>query len=426
MHRFRQAGLAVLVTTGLALTACSSGGASAGGGDADSITLQTIWTSGNSQGTALRDAIKEFTAESGIKVKILENGEDLNQVYETSLLAGDEADVLLVGLLEKQLDWAKNGAVIPVNNYLKDWDLGDAIPKAAVEAWTDDEDNVRGFPYTGFTWPWWYNTDLLKKAGTEVPKTIDELKATATALRASGVGPVATGGNDWSGQKIFLQILQTYMDEKETIQVFEKGGLCKSPNAMKGVELFAELRDAGVFVDGVEGLTADQAQALYMSGKAAIGPMGSWAYLHAEEPVASATELGGFPVASGGTFTKPNAYRGDTSAGWWVTPNGQKKEASLKKLVEFMYKPSTIQIMADAGIVMATSTKVDTSHIDSPIIAQANGPLLDSVDWAVMPDGHVPGDVSNPMYRATSVAYTKGNDAKAICAAVDNVYAAAG
>lgn len=429
MHRLGSSGLATIAVVAVGLTAACGNGSGAEGsasGGADTIVLQTNWTSAGPESKPLQAALKGFTAETGIEVKVLENGDDLNQVYETSLLAGDEADVLLVGLLEKQLDWVKNGAVVPLNDQVDEWGLTDSIPEQSIADWTDSDGQLRGLPYAGFTWPWWYNTDLFTQAGVEVPTTTDELVTAVAALKDKGFGGIAIGGNDWSGQKLFLQFLETYMKPDEAKKVFAEGNTCANEDAMKGIELFTQLRDAGVFVDGVEGLTADQASALYFSGEAAISPMGSWSYVSTEDALASTTELSGMPVVPDGAYDKPMAYDGSTSAGWWVSPNGEKKMDAVGKLVQYMYRPEILASMVDGGVVLSTSTEVDVSGVTSPLLAQSFTDLPGRVDYAVMPDLYVPADVSNPMYRATSIAFTQGNDAQKICQLVDDVYTTSG
>ncbi|MGJ6968649.1 ABC transporter substrate-binding protein [Streptosporangium sp. G11] len=419
--------LGVAGVAALALvTACGGGQVPSQEQATTALTLQTNWTSGGAESVPLKKALADFTAKTGIQVKVLENGDDLNQVYETSLLAGQEADVLLVGLLEKQLDWVKNGAVVPAEEYVQAWGLGEAIPAESLADWKDPEGHLRGLPYAGFTWPWWYNKTLFDKHGIALPQTTEDLFAAGKKLRAQGVGGVAIGGNDWSGQKVFMQYLETYLDAPSAKKIFAEGGTCASPDAMKGIELFVRTREAGVFVDGVEGLTADQATALYQEGKAAIAPIGSWSFSSTDEALAKGTVLGGMPVAAGGTYARPNAFRGSTSAGWWISPNGKKKIDTVKQLIQYMYSPEVLDHMAtDGGVVMATNTTVDPAKLGSPLLRQSYTTFSKSVDFAVMPDLYVPANVGNPLYRATSIAYSKGNDAKKICAAVDEVYRAA-
>jgi multiple sugar transport system substrate-binding protein len=408
----------------VALGSCASSGGSAA--EEDVIVVQTNWTSSQAQNKPLFDAFDQFTEDTGIKVKVLESGDNLNQVYETSLLAGDEADVLLVGLLEKQLDWAVNGAVVPVNDYIEDWGIADRIPDDALVDWTDGEGNLRAFPYSGFTWPWWYNTALLAQAGVdEVPTTADELIEATTKLRAAGIDPVVFGGIDWSGQKIFLQLLESYMTEDQAKDVYAHGGLCESPEAMKGIDLLIRLRDAGVFVDGIEGYTADQAQAAYLDGQAAIAPLGSWAFPAASEEVAGSTVLSGLPLPEDAAFDQPIAYRGSTSAGWWISPNGEKKIDKVEKLITHMFENDVLKaILDEGGVTPVADFGGDTSGVDSPLLSQSLTEFPARVAFPVMPDIYVPADVSNPMYRATSIAFTPGTDAQTMCSTVDEIYAA--
>jgi multiple sugar transport system substrate-binding protein len=420
-------GCAAMLVTGV--TACGSDTASNGGSGgtaATEIVLQTNWTQGGAETVGLHAALDDFTEQTGITVKTLENGDDLNQVYETALLAGEEADVVLFGLLEKQLDWVKNGAVVPVNDYLDQWGFKDRIPEDAIRDWTDDEGNLRAFPYTGFTWPWWYNMDLLEQVGyTEPPATDDEMIDLATKLRAVGIGPVAIGGSDWSGQKIFLQFLELYMSPEQTIDVYENGGLCDNELAMKGIDQFIKMRDAGVFVDGVEGMTADDGQAAYLTSAAAIAPMGSWVYeaTKTDAPaLLESTLLGGLSLPEGAYESKPVAYRGSTSAGWWISPNGEKKIDAVKQLIQFMYQDSTLTTAMEKGGTVPAVTGGDTSVLTNPLTLQSLTEFPDRVSFPVMPDLYIPADVSNPMYRATSLAFTQGNDAQAICQAMDDTY----
>jgi multiple sugar transport system substrate-binding protein len=54
-------------------------------------------------------------------------------------------------------------------------------------------------------------------------------------------------------------------------------------------------------------------------------------------------------------------------------------------------------------------------------MATAVNDLDDTVDYAVLPDVHVPGPAVDPMTRVTALAYDKG-DAQSICKSLDKVY----
>ncbi|MFP3821544.1 hypothetical protein SB658_22880, partial [Bacillus sp. SIMBA_008] len=82
-------------------------------------------------------------------------------------------------------------------------------------------------------------------------------------------------------------------------------------------------------------------------------------------------------------------------------------------------------ILDEGGVIPVADFGGDTSGVTSPLLAQSLTELPEAVDFPVMPDIYVPADVSNPMYRATSVAFTPGTDAATICQTVDDIYAAA-
>lgn len=131
------------------------------------------------------------------------------------------------------------------------------------------------------------------------------------------------------------------------------------------------------------------------------------------------------PVPAGSTYPKPTAYKGYTGAGFWISPNGDKKIDAAQKFITAFYDPAIVSRFAtEANTVTAANAGAD-AKITQPLM-KANVALGDTVDYAVMPDTVVPGDLAKPMIRQTSVAFGKGSEAKAICAAMDALYSSGG
>lgn len=444
MRRLRTTAIAAALTAGaLALTACggSSSSDAAGSGEGTQaatepstqasapaqggeLNVLSLYKKTGPEGPAMEAALKAFTDASGATLNFVEAGEDLGTEYEATVAAGEEADVVIVNLFENSAAWVKNGAAVPVGDLISEWGLDSVIKPAAIEEWTNADGQVQGFAYQGFSWPVWYNTDLLTKAGvTEVPTSTDDLIAAAEKLEAAGIPPVVVGGNDWSGNKLWLQIIQSYLAPDEAKEVFTNGGFCANPNVMKGIDEFVRLRDAGVFVKGVEGYTADQMNAAYYEGQAAIMPAGSWAMPGAPEAVASVTQLGGFPVPSGGTYTKPTAYQGYTGVGFFISPKGAEKLDLVKQFVTTFYQPEIIGgFVTSAAIVPATDTDIAASLTGaSPLLQQAITTVPTEVEYAVMPDIYV-GARGDALTKASGLAYSPGTSAEEICGAADQAY----
>lgn len=388
------------------------------------LVVHTKLSAGTSGATDYAWAVTEFERENpGARIKTLYSSDDIFNVYETARLAGKEADVVLVNLYDKAWAWTSNGATVPVGDYLRDWGLTGRVAPDALHEWTDSQGRLRGFPWQGFTWPVLFNRDLLARAGVAgVPTTVDGLLTAAARLRGLGITPMAIGGNDWSGEKLLLQIAQAYLAPADAQRVYSGGGFCASPAAVRGLELFTRLRDSGLFGPGAEGFTADQMNASYFSGRAAMMPAITSTIAKVPGNVGAHTAISGFPSPPGGTFPKPTVYTGATSTGIWLSPNGVKKLPLAEKFVKFLYRPDVVQRFIDSsGYTMNFLGQAPSAQ--HPLVTASDRISSgDSVNRAVMPDSLVPAAVSAPLVRATSLAYHPGTPAGDLCAALDTAY----
>lgn len=420
------AALAAATVIALGLSACAGAGGNSSGTSTEPLVVMSTFTPADFAGPAYEAAIAAFTKETGIKVKSVTVGAvDIYTAYETAVLAGEEPDVLIANLYDKALTWTDNGATLPVNDYLTEWGLDKTINPSAVADWTDSKGRLQAFPFGGFTWPVWYNTELLSSAGVEeVPTTYDELIAAAGKLNAAGIAPVAIGGSDWSGMKFFLQLMQLTMSSDDAKDVMSNGGYCASDSATEGIQDFLDLNDAGVFIKDAQGLTADNMYAEFNQGTAAIMPAGSWAFNSTPAELIPSITLGGFPLPSGSTFDKPVAYQAFTSSGIWATNKSADRLEDYRKFVEFMYSPDVqASFVSDAGVVPVVDVPgLDEKLGDQPLLLNAVTDMPARVDYGVFPDFFIPGAKTQAINGAISTAFAPGATADAVCAAIDAAY----
>ncbi|QAY73539.1 extracellular solute-binding protein [Agromyces protaetiae] len=416
--------IAAVAVPALALTGCA--GASGGASQAsDHISVVTRWAAGSAEAEIQQRVFDRFTEKTGITVDFTDGLEDIDDQVETAVAAGKAPDLVIVNLYDKTLGWLDAGVTVPLDDLADEWGLTDKLQPSALDEWRvggDSSAELQGLPYSGFNWPLWYNTDLLAKAGvTEIPQTTDDLIAAAKALRAADVPPLIVGGNDWSGQKLFYQIIQSYADADTSKEVMSKGGYCDSDEFLKGIDLFTQLRDAGVFVDDVAGYTADDMYATYYAGKAAAMPAGSWAFAPAIEAgtgIEDATQLGGLAVPDGGAFDKPTAFQGFTGVGFMVTKQGASDDRVdlVRQLVEEFYTDESVADFVENGNNVTPVIGDFADKAKNPLLQQALG-LGDTVDYAVLPDVWI-GASSDPLIQVITKAFG-GGDAQEICAGLD-------
>ncbi|WP_329141729.1 ABC transporter substrate-binding protein [Streptomyces sp. NBC_00670] len=405
-----------------ALSGCSA--LAAADSDPDTLVVHTqLGTTAPGSPTYL-DAVDRFQDENpGLKVKNLINGDDLGQVYETSRLARKEADVVMVNLYDKTLAWTDVNATVDVMPYLDDWGLRERVLPAALSAWTDDKGRLRAFPYFATNWPVAYNRSLLDKAGVdEIPTTGDALIAAARKLRAKGIAPVTVGGNDWTGQKLLAQIIQTFLSQDEARHVYSTGDFGVR-GAREGIEYFTTLRDAGVFADKAQGLTSDTMTTQYNTQAAAIESAMSSALAKVPDKAARHTEVGGWPLADGAAHERPTIIRAFTLIGFWISPNGVRKIGHVEKFLRFMYRPDTVsRFITESGRDMAVRS--DTVSKDFPLVAAAQR-LGSDVSEVLLPDVYVPPAATQPLITATSTSFTRGTGPAKVRAALESAYRSA-
>lgn len=420
------AAVGMSLTALMALTACTSGATGGDGKAVDSIKVLSRWASGSPEGKFQQGVVEKFTKDTGIEVELIDGLDTIDDQYETSIAAGQEPDVVVVNLFDKTLGWLDKGIIKPADGYLKDWGLAERINKTAQTEWRSGQKpdgELQGIPYSGFSWPVWYNTKLLKDAGvSEIPKTTDELIAAAQKLRDKGIAPMMVGGNDWSGQKLFYQISQSFVSPDATKKIMADGGYCSSPEMMKGIELFTKLRDGGVFVDNAQGFTADNMHTTYYSQKAAMMSAGSWAFAEAAEAgtgVVENTTLGGFPLPEGAVNDAPTIYTGNTGVGFMISNKGAEdgRIEAVKKFVEAFFADEAVN-----GFVSAAN---NVPPVEGDFSAGAKNPLLtqalaldDKTKKAVLPDVWI-GSASDPLTQVTALAFGKA-DAQTICKGLDS------
>ncbi|MEU9189069.1 ABC transporter substrate-binding protein [Streptomyces sp. NPDC048484] len=421
---FIAAGSGLAAATALpALSGCSA--LTAADSDPDTLVVHSqLGTTAPGSPTYLASLDRFRKENPGLKVKNLVNGDDLAQVYETSRLARKEPDVVMVNLYDKTLAWTDVGATVDVKDYLDDWGLRERVLPVALDAWTDSRKRLRAFPYFATNWPVAYNRSLLDKAGVdEIPVTGDQLIAASRKLRAKGIGPVTAGGNDWTGQKLLAQIIQTFLTEDEARHVYSTGDFSGSRGAKEGIEYFVELRDAGVFVDKAQGLTSDSMTTQYNTQGAAIQSAMSSALAKVPEPVARHTDVGGWPLAGGAAHERPTILRTYTLIGFWISPNGTKKIDAVEKFLRFMYRPDTVsRFIRESGRDMALRSA--TVSTDFPLVAAAQR-LGDDVSQVLLPDVYVPPTATQPLITATSTSFTRGTGAAKVRGALEAAYRSA-
>ena len=216
---------------------------------------------------------------------------------------------------------------------------------------------------------------------------------------------------------------QQYVTPDEAKEIFAKGGWCANPNAVKGLDLFGQLRDAGVFVDNVAGYTGDQMTNAYFTGKAAddaVRLVGLHRRLGRERQGRSTTSRS-WPASRSWRRALRQADRVPGPTRLLPVPQG-RREASTRsqKFIEYMYSDDVLK-----GWVSEANQILDVKPDDRRPAPTSNAPLVikgaalaDTVDWLVLPDGYFPAGMDYQP-AATEFLGRQGTTGADFCQALD-------
>lgn len=387
------------------------------------LTIMHNYAPDDAHAPILNQAIDDFMkANPDIKIETqIYSDIDIPLKVETAFLAGQEPDIVFSNYALTINTWIDQGVTVPVDDLITSWGYDGKFTTDALKASTDKQKRLVAFPFEGFTWPVWFNNDIMEKAGVSIPKNTDELVEAAVKIRAAGYEPFAVGGMDWSGYAVFTTIVQLKLTDDEMREVFGKGGFAQNQKAMDGIRLFCQLRDAGVFADHSEGMQADAMNALFFSGKAAMMQGGSWSFGSLPAELQGHVTLSGFPVSIGSPHGKPVIY-GGFGKGVWVTRNGNNKLDAVRKFIDFLYQPSVIaQFVSQTGMASPLAD-VDVSGSDLSPIMQESISYVKDVLLIAITDDYVDPKTFDALYKASAGAFIPGATPESIAAELDKIY----
>lgn len=281
----RRARLSLLTaaTASLALLATACGGTGGGASAAPEEFSYLSVTENTTVKTALTTLSKGAckTANSALPLKV-ETVPQASLDQKLQLLAGQNALPVQFAAgnapaLTQQL--AKSGKVADLEAKLKNLGVLDQLEPAAVstiKALYGGELQVLPYEYNieGI----FYNKQLFEKHGLKVPGTWQELQSAAAKLEAKGVQPFsASGQQGWPITRLISGYLYRSLGPDALEKVADGTAKLTDPEYVKAAEEVAELGEKGYFGKGVGSIDYDTAMNQFLTGKAAMFYMGSWA-----------------------------------------------------------------------------------------------------------------------------------------------------
>ena len=313
------------------------------GAIAETITIATV---NNGDMIRMQGLTDDFTAKTGHKVEWVTLEENvLRQRVTTDITTkGGQFDILTIGMYETPI-WGANGWLIPLDDLSEGYDVADILP--AMAGGLSYDGTLYAAPFYGESSMIMYRTDLMEKAGMEMPEapTWEFIRKAAAAMtdRDNGINGICLRGKaGWGEGGAFITAMSNsfgarWFDMDWNAQ-FDTKPWADTLNFFVG--MMTESGPSGYATNGF-----NENLSLFQQGKC-----GMW--IDATVAASFVTNPKDSTVAdSVGFALAPDNGLGKRSNWLWAwalaIPAGTAKEAAAKQFIEWATSKDYIELVAE-------------------------------------------------------------------------------
>ncbi|MFF3563800.1 extracellular solute-binding protein [Streptomyces sp. NPDC002574] len=389
----RPAALAAAALAGvLLITSCGSSGGSEEG-DGKTLKLWHYEAPNSAMGVAWDQAIAEFKkSHPGVKVEFEAKGfEQVQKTASMVLNSSNAPDVMeynkgnaTAGLLAKQ------GLLTDLTPQVTKYGWDKLLSPSVTTTSRYDAKGVMGsgnwygIPNFGEYTMVYYNKDLFKKNGVQVPTTFEEFEQALAAFKAKGITPLANGGAEYPAHQYLYQLALTKAD-RSWVDSFElyKGKTDFHDAAWTyAANTLSDWVKKGYIAKTSSGAKAEDAGVSFISGKSPIFFSGSWWYGRFRDE----------NKFQWGSFLFPGSKLTLGSGGnLWVVPKNAKNKQLAYDFIDITMKKGIQNTLGNnGGVPVAAEPTAITDPSSKELIENFN--KVSSQDGlAFYPDWPVPG-----------------------------------
>ena len=286
--------LAITAAASLALAGCSSSNntnttsTSTSGGTSSSAAAQnvtmTLWhnATGDKGPAFWQKAVSDFEAANPgvtINIQIVQN-EDFDGKLQTAMQAGTTPDIFLQRGGGKLADQVAAGQVADITS-----SIDPTVKSQMGGAFSIDslDNKIYAMPMDFQPEGFWYSGDLFKAANVDATKItdMDSLNAAVTALKATGVAPIALGAQDaWPAAHWFYQFALRECSQDEATNLITGNTKMTDPCWLAAIQDLADFNATSPWNNGflttVGQQGAGSSAGLVANHQAAMELQGAW------------------------------------------------------------------------------------------------------------------------------------------------------
>lgn len=243
------------------------------------ITFQNIYADPTQPNNKIMNKIvSDYMAENkNITIELDSLNTDQQKIKLKTQAASDEVpDITIVNPAAQMKPFVDGGVLAPLDDMLGDG-LKETFQSGILDYYSFNN-NVYALPDGNNIAVVYYNKDLFKQAGVEIPKTFEELIEISKKLKAKGITPIAVGEKDtWTGSFLFMNIVLRANNGPNFLQdVLDKKKTFMDPAFVQSIQKLQDLVQVGGFQEGATSVDQTSAANMFKTGKAAMHFIGTW------------------------------------------------------------------------------------------------------------------------------------------------------
>ncbi len=291
---------------------------------------------------------------------------------------------------------ARAGQILPLADYDAEYGWSERFAASLLarcmytaDGTTFGEGELWGLPAESEIVGFYYNKQIFADNGVQVPSTFEEFETLLGTLREAGVEPLVFGNLDqWQAIHLFGELhgVDTTREFLDGL-IYRRGEADFSdPSILEAANRVVAWNDAGYFMEGFDGVTGDDASALFTTGVGGVLMQGSWAAGAVKE---SMGENAGFFVMPPANADVPVLHVGGVGIPYSITANAADP-AVAAKFIDSLVSEESFNAFLDAGTLPLGEIAADQiveGTVDGEMYAAWNDSLADDavghyMDWA--------------------------------------------
>lgn len=276
--------------------------------ESDKVTIRILTRiAGTSKQTQLYNQILDEFKSEHPEVEIIDNSQSdesaFNNLIASDIASGDMANIFRIQGVANLSDYIDNGLIKDVSSYLEeDEEWGSGFTEGALNYFkVPGHDGIYAIPMESGTISFYYNRELLDKAGIEkFPETWNELLEAVEKLNAIDVTPIAMGAQStYMAGHLHDSIFYKWLGTDAAKELGNRERNWTDEDVVQTLQFVKDLIEAGAFDPNAAGLTDEMALTQFREGEAAMILTGLWnidSFMDPElTPVCDNIETANFP-----------------------------------------------------------------------------------------------------------------------------------